>query len=325
MQSLDARIQSWILRRDAPEDGPICLHRRRVYIVPTRAGFLFAAVLVAMLIASINYQLSLGYLFTFLVGAIAVVGMHRTHDTLLDMEISCIEALPTHAGQNATFVLRLVNPHRHARAGLIFLIDGKQVIPGEVHILPSDQRDVAIEVPALLRGWLPCPRVRIQTVFPLGLFRAWSYAWPQARALVYPALSRMAAEPSGLGRGAGGNRHGSGQDAFSHVSAYQEGDDVRRLHWPSFAREQVALRVHEGEAGEEQVFRLDAQDPDVNLEERLSRLASALVHAQQRRVRFALVLDAESAQLATGDAHLHECLGRLALYQPQRNAHGPGA
>ena len=94
MFNLDARLQSWILRRDTPQTGVITLNRRRVYIVPTQPGFLFGMVLLAMLLASINYQLSLGYLFTFLVGAVGVVGMHRTHDVLLGLEVSCVQTLP---------------------------------------------------------------------------------------------------------------------------------------------------------------------------------------------------------------------------------------
>ena len=36
------------------------------------------------------------------------------------------------------------------------------------------------------RGWLPLGRVMLETRFPLGLFRAWSYVEPDSRCLVYP-------------------------------------------------------------------------------------------------------------------------------------------
>jgi uncharacterized protein (DUF58 family) len=148
------------------------------------------------------------------------------------------------------------------------------------------------------------------------MWRAWSYAWPRANALVYPALAREAAPRSGRGKGAGASRAGSGQDAFSHVSPYHDGDDARRMHWQSFAREQLALRYHEGEAGDEDLYRLDAIEPNIPLEERLSRLATALVQADQRGARFALALnesEAARAQFAAGGAHRHALLARLAL------------
>ena len=42
----------------------------------------FALTLVLMLVASINYQLNLGYLLTFLLAGSALVSMHVTHGTL---------------------------------------------------------------------------------------------------------------------------------------------------------------------------------------------------------------------------------------------------
>jgi uncharacterized protein (DUF58 family) len=308
-----SRAQAWMWRNEQPAREPVQLHRRRVYILPTGAGLLFAAVLVCMLIGSINYQLGLGYLFTFLVGAVGVVAMHRTHDNLLGLSIDCTETRPAHAGGDAGFVLRLTNPHRHTRAGLRLSLDG-QTLAEDVHLQPSESRDVLIKLPTTRRGWLAAPRLRIDTIFPLGMFRAWSYYWPAQRALVYPALSATAAPPGGLGKGAGASRSGSGQDAFSHVTPYQPGEDVRRLHWRAFARDQLALRVHEGEAGEENVFRLDSLLPDVPLEEALSRLATAVVHSDQRRARFALVLGQETPVMSSGEAHRHACLARLATY-----------
>lgn len=323
MFNLDARIQAWILRRDSPQAGTIKLHRRRVYIVPTQPGFLFGMVLLAMLLASINYQLSLGYLFTFLVAAVGVVGMHRTHDVLLGLEVSCVQTLPGHAGGEVTFVLRISNPHRHLRAGLMFFVE-KTLLAQEVFVEPLGQRDIPIVVRAERRGFAQCPRIRIESVFPFGLWRAWSYVWPKMNVLVYPALSAQAAPRSGRGKGAGANRAGSGQDSFSHVSAYHDGDDVKRLHWQSFAREQLALRQHEGEAGDEDLYRLDALEAHLPLEERLSQLASAIVWADQRGARFALALneaEATRAQFATGSAHRHALLARLALVgMPLRQA-----
>jgi uncharacterized protein (DUF58 family) len=313
-----SRAQAWMWRNERPAREPVQLHRRRVYILPTGAGLLFAAVLACMLIGSINYQLGLGYLFTFLVGAVGVVAMHRTHDNLLGLSIDCTETRPgfaskDNAGSEVGFVIRLTNPHRHTRAGLRISLDA-QTLADDVHLQPGESRDVLIKLPAARRGWLAAPRLRIDTIFPLGMFRAWSYYWPAQRALVYPALSATAAPPGGLGKGAGASRSGSGQDAFSHVTPYQPGEDVRRLHWRAFARDQLALRVHEGEAGEENVFRLDSLLPDVPLEEALSRLATAVVRADQRRARFALVLGQETPVMSSGEAHRHACLARLATY-----------
>ena len=61
--------------RKGIEHGEVLLDRRRVYILPTRAGILFAAAMLMMLIGSINYMLQLGFLLTFLVTSMALVAM----------------------------------------------------------------------------------------------------------------------------------------------------------------------------------------------------------------------------------------------------------
>ena len=58
------------------------LTQRNVYIMPTRAGWMLAATLLVLLIASINYQLNLGYLLTFLLAGCAAAGMVVSHNTL---------------------------------------------------------------------------------------------------------------------------------------------------------------------------------------------------------------------------------------------------
>ena len=62
---LRARIDRWFLARRPPSDA-LELTQRNVYIVPTRAGWMLAATLLLLLVASIYYQLNLVYLLPFL-------------------------------------------------------------------------------------------------------------------------------------------------------------------------------------------------------------------------------------------------------------------
>ena len=55
----NSRIAAWFYGYKAPERGAITLGHRRVYIMPTRLGMMFAATLLIMLVGSINYVASL--------------------------------------------------------------------------------------------------------------------------------------------------------------------------------------------------------------------------------------------------------------------------
>jgi len=91
--ALHGRWRAWWEARH-PRSETLTLTQRNVYILPTRAGYVFALTLVALLIASINYQLSLGYLLTFLLAGSGVVAMHVTHGTLRALSLHLRPAPP---------------------------------------------------------------------------------------------------------------------------------------------------------------------------------------------------------------------------------------
>ena len=48
------------------------LTQRNVYILPTPAGWMLALTLLILLLASINYQLNLGYVLTFMLAGATI-------------------------------------------------------------------------------------------------------------------------------------------------------------------------------------------------------------------------------------------------------------
>ena len=56
----------WAERRQGRDSTAITLKRRRIYILPTRFGLVFGALVFAMLLGSLNYGASLGFVLTFL-------------------------------------------------------------------------------------------------------------------------------------------------------------------------------------------------------------------------------------------------------------------
>mgnify|MGYP000323005963 CR=1 FL=1 len=85
----------------------LLLTQRNVYILPTRGGMLFCFTLGVLLIASINYQLNLGYLLTFLLAGSAVVGMHVCHATLRGLTMNLMQPDPQFAGASAMLTVEV--------------------------------------------------------------------------------------------------------------------------------------------------------------------------------------------------------------------------
>src|SRR5258708_3759986 len=173
----------WVFGKHAPEPGVVFVSQRRVYILHMRHGLTFGLAVILMLIGSINYNLSLGYVLTFLLAGLGIVSIPHTFRNLAHLYVSAGRVAPVLAGDTAQFELVFENKGDFDRHSLDLACRGARVrcdVPARQH------RSVALPVKAENRGWLQLERVTVDTRFPLGLMRAWSYVQPDLRALVYP-------------------------------------------------------------------------------------------------------------------------------------------
>src|SRR5258706_16381309 len=80
-------ISDWIFRATVPGVPPVTLAQRRIFILPTRQGYAFAVTLLVLLVASINYALSLGFVLTFSLASMAGVAMLHTWRNLAHLKL----------------------------------------------------------------------------------------------------------------------------------------------------------------------------------------------------------------------------------------------
>ena len=77
---------SWIRRRQGDDVDPVELRRNRIYILPTRSGIAYAAMVFAMLLGGMNYNNNLGLGLTFVLVSLGLVAMHHCHGTLSGLQ-----------------------------------------------------------------------------------------------------------------------------------------------------------------------------------------------------------------------------------------------
>ena len=304
----------WFYRRHAPEPGTIVLTQRRVYVLPSRQGLVFGTSMVVMLIGSINYNLSLGYVLTFLLTGMGVVSILHTFRNLARLAVSPGRVDPVFAGEVAQFHVHIENPDRHDRFSLVLTCKGEMVscdIPAQrVGVVVIRQR-------AQKRGWMPLERVTLETRYPLGLTRAWIYVRPEMRALVYPtpddALLPM---PQARPEAGDAISVGSGSDDFFGLRTYQPSDSPRHVAWKAAARTDTPLtKVFIGRAASELWFDFDDMPQGFDTEARLSRLSRWVLLATQSGARYGLRLPGTQIPLGDGEGHREACLRTLALFE----------
>jgi len=313
--ALRSRWSEWLSRPPGIAASPVVLTQRRIYILPSRAGLLFATTLLVMLLGCVNYSLSLGYLLTFLLAGAGMVSILHTFRNLARMQLASGRAQPVFAGQDAVFTVVLTNPTRLPRFSIGLQRVGAQTVYVDV---PGHTPFAAeIRAPTRRRGRLALDRLRVFTTFPLGLFYAWSNVELEADCVVYPKPETgnvPLPEPT-LGARAGIDS-GCGQDDFAGLRKYQAGDSLRHVAWKAVARGQPILtKQFSGLAEGELWLEWDDTPTSFGVEARLSRLSRWVLDASQAGQVFGLRLPSTELVPGSGAAHEEQCLTALALFQ----------
>jgi len=307
LQRIEARLPA-LTRLKRSETLPVRLDRHRIYVLPTRFGLLFAAVLLTMAVGALNYNNNPALLLACLLGAAAFQSVFGAHRALDRLTLAAVRAEPCHAGDTLHLLLDFHVGER-PRHALCLRRDGIDT----AFDLAADGT-VRIDGTASRRGWQACGRLRLSSEYPFGLFEVWSWLHPDFRALVYP---RLEANPPALpyaGDTDATSRTRTGGDEAATLRDYRAGDPLRHIAWKASARH-AALLVREFEQQQGRQVALDFTAlRALDTEARLSRLASWVCLAESARLPYVLVLPNAHLGPGLGTEHRHACLRALALF-----------
>ena len=300
------RFARWALRRHGSDTRTV-LGQHNVYVLPSLAGLLFAALLLVLLLGSINYQLNLGYALTFLLAGSALSSLHLTHRNLRAIALHAIDHPQALFAARAGALAVQVDPGPRARWGVQLGIDGGEAAA----IDPTAATPLVCSVRWVpqRRGVQPWPRLRVQTRWPLGLWRAWSVWQPPLQAWVSPTPEHDA-PPLPPARAIGHGAVAAG-DELDTLRPWQPGDAPRRVVWRKSAHGPLIVRAATPAALEHW---LDWDDLALAPEARLRRLCAWVLAADRAQLRYGLRLPGQLLEPAAGDAQRLRCLRALAQH-----------
>ncbi|MEZ5456172.1 MAG: DUF58 domain-containing protein [Lysobacteraceae bacterium] len=316
LQTAWRRLSEWaekrlpsLTRLRAEEPLPIRIHRRRLYVLPTRYGLFLSVLLFGMLLGALNYNNNPALMLTFLMASVMHTALLAGWLALLGLQLDDVSAESVHVGEPIRWRLQWRSGGDRARRGLRLRLDARE-FPFEVL---DHQIQVEIQQNALRRGWQSLPRLGLSTRHPLGVFRIWSWLHPSARCLVYPALEANA-PPLPLDGVVGPPRRQRGPSEDVHgLRDYQRGDPWRLIAWKRSAQiGHAVVREYETPTLGDVHLRWSQLNGLPN-EQRISRMARWIVDAERRSLRSTLELPHLTLGPARGPAHLHACLRELAL------------
>lgn len=295
---------------------PLRLSRRRIYILPTRAGTVFAFFLLTMLVAAINYTNNLAFLLTFLLGSISILSAIHAYANLAGLEVESGRLFPAFCGDDARLQLFFRAGGRERRRISVRVGTAED----NVSLSAGAGRELDLNIPTIKRGVFPLGRLVVATRYPLGLFRAWSPLVLPVTGVVYPrALAVESLDRHHLG--GDGDEEGLGavgpSGEFGGVRPYRPEDGMSRISWKASARG-AGLFAKEFRSGIAATLVFDWDEVHSSgYEERISLLAGLVREAERLGLCYGLRLPGLSIEPGSGAGQAHRCLEALALL-PER-------
>ncbi len=295
-----------------PMTYPFELQYRHIYILPTKFGWGFGLLLLLMALGGLNFNNNMALMLVFLLGTIAQLTTFIAYRNLSELSIDSIHAEPIFCGEVAHFRTFISNGDERQRFAVQAGFD-KPLDCSDFKLNVCEPLNLAF--PTVKRGWAEMPSFRLETRFPLGLFKAWSWVFPQIQCLVYPAPAINAPPLPSTGQGQSGMaKKGSGDQIYG-LRQYQAGDSMQRIAWRASARHDDLYSL-EMEAPREQACELDWDSlRDENLETRLSILTAWVIAADHKQLLYSLKLPSAQVTCGSGDDHRSKCLELLALFE----------
>lgn len=308
------KVHQRLFRTKAQDALPHSITHERIYIVPTRRGWVFLLSLLLMLVGAINYNLSLGYALCFLLTGLFAASLLATYRNISGIEILRISSPESTLGNELPFVITFGNNTHIERKGIDV---GNNETLTCFNLAAHNESHVTVNMNAIHRGLQPCGRLTISSDFPVGLWITWSYVHVDCKGLVFPR-AELAPPPLPFDQrvSSQGLARSSTQGEFESLREYQPGDAMGSIAWKVAARgmglftRQFASESLSGE------LKLRWQETRTlsDTEQRLSRLAAWAQLATKEGLPFSLEMPGGQLSAACSENHLRSAMRLLALH-----------
>ncbi len=312
-QHIKQRFQRWLDRR-IPVTRSVTLDQKRIFIFPSRPGRWFIVLLLVMLVAAINYQNNMAFALVFLLSSVFIITILHTFANLSGLTVTALRAAPVFVGDNAELPLQITRQGKKDYFDLEISWPDSEV--RSITLSEHGDQNLSLHLPMSQRGLFKPGRLLIETFYPVGLLRAWTWLALDLEVIVYPRPLRCkmgSFSSSKSGDDDGEVIANKGSDDFYQFQPYRPGDSLKHAFWKSYAKGQD-LQTKEFAAYREQSLWLQWDDFSGDEEQRLSKLCYWVLTLEKKNDEYGLRLPGVEIAPHHGEVHQAEVLKALALY-----------
>ncbi|MDV2468061.1 DUF58 domain-containing protein [Acinetobacter chinensis] len=285
---LKRRWQKWISGRFQVQDHKV-LKQNDIFVFIWQQGFLYLVLILITFIAGVNYANNLILGFCFLISAVLCVSFYLTFKQLHELQIELKAMDVGQVGQPVIMTLYFKQPRLQPR--YLWIQAGEQLEKIKISELSEH---IELHFHAADRGLFQYPDIRLYSLYPLGLVRAWTYLFIQAETWVAPKPLSHSTE---------NKKHRQSfqpdMDEFRELRAFQDGDSLQAVSWKQAARGQgLYIKVFEQYEDQRKIEIHYSQMPAFSHEEKLSMMMGIVEQCEQEQHAYAMYLP--KAELASG-------------------------
>lgn len=285
----------------------------RIYIIPTRFGFIYTTIVVCILLSAASFGVQKGNFIVVGMVTVGLMAMFMTHANLekIGIDVSSeayqVEELP------GKLTLYLQNESDTEHFSLMVCcpsLGAKEYDQGH-YIGEGENTHISVHTNPQKCGFIPVNRLKISSRYPLGLFYAWKWFDIDKKIVSYPYPSGIHwYEASGRqGRPADGEKKDDFE--FSGHSKYKSGDNCKRIDWKAKARGRP-LMIKEYKGGEDGDLIFDMHHLNyLPIKEQLSQMSLWIHEAHAQGASYGIKTRMGSVPISTGEGHFYRCLKEL--------------
>ncbi|MDX1677062.1 DUF58 domain-containing protein [Arsukibacterium sp.] len=304
-RQLQLLFDKWLDSRQ-PKARQVTLSQKIIYILPSRFGLWYILLLILLYLLGTNYQNNLILLMSYILVAVLLLALALAWRNLHGLTISCAPVLTAYAEETLMVPVAIQSEQPRQQLQCYFnAADG--------HTISEDNRQ-PLMVPLLTvqRGYLPLPRLTLQSNYPFGLFNCKSLLNLDYHYWVFP--KPLATEIAVTSIDNHGSRQQSHQD-YDTIRHYQAGDSLKLMLWKRLARDPDNPVIKQANGNPQ-------PDPDwisipplsgAALEQVLSKACYLMLQLEQRSKPYGLRIKDKNISPSCGQQHLERCLRELAL------------
>jgi uncharacterized protein (DUF58 family) len=282
---------------------------RRVFILPSALGWLWAAVGGLLYVLGVNTSSNVPLILGFLMLALQLLAIFLTAQTLHGLQLHWPTQIEGWAAEQLPLPVQLTVPKGSRYLGLQLGPRGQRW----EGICPAGVQQIPVPWQGDSRGLHKLPRLRIDSQAPLGLWVCWVRIQLNSEALLYPAPIPAAINELPWLQASAKQQAKPNIEPhdFHSLQPHRPEEGPQRLAWKQLARGHGEFSKR-FEAPTAQAVLLSLQ-PGIEKEKGLSAIAARIKQLAANGETYGLQLLQLNINPGNGTNHRRECLRSLAL------------